>query len=105
MNAAALRRLAPSAPAEAAGQSLPAWIYRDPEFFERERQAIFRQSWQLVCHLNDVPRPGDFHTFDFLGESLVVVRTDEGVRAFHNVCRHRAARQRSSGSIRTGDPC
>jgi len=92
MNAAALRRLAPSAPAEADGQSLPAWIYRDPEFFERERQAIFRQSWQLVCHLNDVPRPGDFYTFEFLGESLVVVRTDEGVRAFHNVCRHRAAR-------------
>jgi len=92
MNAAALRRLAPSAPAEADGQSLPAWIYRDPEFFERERQAIFRQSWQLVCHLNDVPRSGDFYTFEFLGESLVVVRTDEGVRAFHNVCRHRAAR-------------
>ena len=92
MNAAALRRIAPSAPAEADGQSLPAWIYRDPEFFERERQAIFRQSWQLVCHLNDVPHRGNFYTFDFLGESLVVVRTDEGVRAFHNVCRHRAAR-------------
>ncbi|MBV8146269.1 MAG: aromatic ring-hydroxylating dioxygenase subunit alpha [Gammaproteobacteria bacterium] len=92
MNAAALRRLAPSAPADAEAHSLPAWIYRDPEFFARERQAIFRHSWQLVCHLSDVPRPGDFHTFDFLGESLVVVRTPGGVRAFHNVCRHRAAR-------------
>ncbi|HVN45337.1 MAG TPA: aromatic ring-hydroxylating dioxygenase subunit alpha [Steroidobacteraceae bacterium] len=92
MNAAALRRIAPAAPAEAGAQSLPAWIYRDPEFFERERQAIFRQSWQLVCHLSDVPRTGDFHTFDFLGESLLVVRSAQGVRAFHNVCRHRAAR-------------
>ena len=92
MNATALRRLAPAAPAETEGRSLPAWIYRDPEFFERERQAVFRQSWQVVCHLSDVPRPGDFHTFEFLGESIVVVRTDEGVRAFHNVCRHRAAR-------------
>ena len=92
MYAAALRRIAPSAPAETDAHSLPAWIYRDPEFFERERAMIFRQSWQLVCHLSDVPRPGDFHTFDFLGESLVVVRTADGVRAFHNVCRHRAAR-------------
>ena len=92
MNVAALRRIAPAAPAEADAQSLPAWIYRDAEFFERERQAIFRHSWQVVCHLSDVPRPGDFHTFDFLGEPVVVVRTEEGVRAFHNVCRHRAAR-------------
>ncbi len=93
MNSAALRRIASPAPdAELEAQSLPAWIYRDAEFFERERDAIFRPSWQLVCHLSDVPRPGDFHTFDFLDESVVVVRTEEGVRAFHNVCRHRAAR-------------
>ncbi|MBV9727680.1 MAG: Rieske 2Fe-2S domain-containing protein, partial [Gammaproteobacteria bacterium] len=86
MNSAALRRVAPSAPAEADAHSLPAWIYRDAEFFERERQAIFRQSWQLICHLSDVPRPGDFHTFDFLNEPIFVVRTEQGVRAFHNVC-------------------
>ena len=92
MNSAALRLIAPSASADADAHSLPAWIYRDAEFFERERQAIFRQSWQLICHLSDVPRPGDFHTFDFLNEPIFVVRTEQGVRAFHNVCRHRAAR-------------
>jgi len=82
-----------SATATAAGRSLPAWIYRDAEFFEREREAIFRSSWQLVCHLNDVPQAGDFHTFEFFGESVVVLRAEDGaVRAFHNVCRHRAAR-------------
>ena len=72
--------------------SLPAWIYHDLEFFEREKQAIFRNSWQVVCHVNDIPKVGDFHTFEFFGESVVVVRAEEGVRAFHNVCRHRAAR-------------
>ncbi|HTC17299.1 MAG TPA: aromatic ring-hydroxylating dioxygenase subunit alpha [Steroidobacteraceae bacterium] len=92
MQVTSLKRIESAAPAELEALSLPAWIYRDPEFFERERQAIFRHSWQLVCHLNDVPRPGDFHTFEFLGESLVVVRAEDGVRAFHNVCRHRAAR-------------
>jgi carnitine monooxygenase subunit len=88
-----LQRVDPLAPADADHLSLPAWIYRDAEFFERERQAIFRTSWQLVCHLSDVPRPGDFHTFEFLGEPVVVLRDESGgVRAFHNVCRHRAAR-------------
>ena len=98
MNAATrFGRLSTSTPAggeaEEEGHSLPAWIYQDPEFFEREKAVIFRKSWQVVCHVSDVPRPGDFHSFDFLGESIVVLRGDDGeVRAFHNVCRHRAAR-------------
>ena len=73
--------------------SLPAWIYRDPGFFELEKQKIFRTSWQLVCHSSDIPRPGDFHRFDFLGESIIAVRGEDGeIRSFHNVCRHRASR-------------
>ncbi|TLY59515.1 MAG: Rieske (2Fe-2S) protein, partial [Gammaproteobacteria bacterium] len=88
-----LQPVEPAAPADADGVSLPAWIYRDAEFFERERDCVFRGSWQLVCHLSDVPQPGDFHTFEFLGESVLVLRGEDGaVRAFHNVCRHRAAR-------------
>ena len=73
--------------------SLPAWIYRDPEFFELEKELVFRPSWQIVCHVNDIPRSGDFHTFEFLGQSIVVLRGEDGqVRGFHNACRHRAAR-------------
>ncbi|MFV3128334.1 aromatic ring-hydroxylating oxygenase subunit alpha [Niveispirillum sp. KHB5.9] len=73
--------------------SLPGWIYRDADFHDVEREVIFRTSWQIVCHNNDIPNPGDYHTFNFLGESVVVLRGEDGVvRAFHNVCRHRAAR-------------
>ena len=73
--------------------SLPGWIYRDPEFFELEKQAIFKKAWQLVCHVSDVPAKGDYQTFDFLNESILTVRGDDGrVRSFHNVCRHRASR-------------
>jgi len=73
--------------------SLPAWIYRDPEFFALERERVLRPSWQVVCHGSDIPSTGDFHTFEFLGELLFVVRGADGrVRGFHNVCRHRAAR-------------
>jgi carnitine monooxygenase subunit len=73
--------------------SLPAWIYRDPEFFELETELIFRPSWQIVCHLNDVPRAGDYHALEFLGQSIIVLRGEDGeVRGFHNACRHRGAR-------------
>lgn len=74
-------------------ESLPGWIYHDPEFFEAEKEAVFRTAWQLVCHVSDLPKPGDYHTLDFLGEAIVSVRgEDEQVRSFHNVCRHRGAR-------------
>jgi phenylpropionate dioxygenase-like ring-hydroxylating dioxygenase large terminal subunit len=73
--------------------SLPAWVYRDEEFFALERERVLRPSWQVVCHESDVPRSGDYHTLELLGESLFVVRAADGVvRGFHNVCRHRGAR-------------
>lgn len=93
MKVSPLQRAEAPAFADTDALSLPAWIYRDAEFFEREKQVIFRNSWQVVCHVNDIPQAGDFHTFELFGESVVVVRAVDGaVRAFHNVCRHRAAR-------------
>lgn len=72
---------------------LPGWIYSNQAFFAAEQDRVLAPSWQIVCHLNDIPAPGDFHTFDFLGESIVVVRGRDGVpRAFSNVCLHRGAR-------------
>ncbi len=73
--------------------SLPAWTYRDADFFAEEVRTVFRPSWQVVCHVSDIPAAGDYHTLEFLDESLLVVRGDDGVvRGFHNVCRHRASR-------------
>jgi phenylpropionate dioxygenase-like ring-hydroxylating dioxygenase large terminal subunit len=75
------------------GWSLPAWTYRDGEFHAVELERVFRPSWQLVCHASDVPEPGDWHTLDYCGESVVVVRgQDRLLRAFTNVCRHRGSR-------------
>lgn len=73
--------------------SLPGWIYTDPEFMALEIERIIRPSWQIVCHLNEVPGAGDYRTIEYAGESVIVIRGDDGeVRAFTNVCRHRAMR-------------
>jgi len=73
--------------------SLPGWLYTDPEYFEVEMARVLRPSWQIVCHQSDIAKTGDFHTIDYLGESVIVIRGQDGqVRAFANVCRHRAMR-------------
>ncbi len=96
---AALRIDSP-APAGAVGtasaplrETLPAWVYRNPEFYELERERIFKRSWLMVGHVSQVPNPGDYMTLDAIGERALVMRGKDGVlRAFHNVCRHRASR-------------
>lgn len=75
------------------GRSLPAWLYNDPEFFGVEMERVLRPSWQVVCHVSELAGAGDWQTLEFLGESIIVIRGDDGnVRAFANVCRHRASR-------------
>jgi phenylpropionate dioxygenase-like ring-hydroxylating dioxygenase large terminal subunit len=79
--------------APAPAESLPAWLYTDPGFFEIEKRTLFRQAWQVVCHVNDIPNAGDYQAFDILDEKILTLRGAEGVvRSFHNVCRHRASR-------------
>ncbi|HEY4071168.1 MAG TPA: aromatic ring-hydroxylating dioxygenase subunit alpha [Sphingomicrobium sp.] len=73
--------------------SLPGWLYFDPEFFEAEKKAFLRAAPQVVCHESEILQPGEWRTLEYLGESVVVLRGDDGkVRAFSNVCRHRGSR-------------
>ncbi|MEA3068235.1 MAG: hypothetical protein QOK41_1642 [Sphingomonadales bacterium] len=75
------------------GVSLPGWLYFDPEFFEAEKMAFLRAAPQVVCHESEIREPGEWRTIDYLGESVIVIRGDDGaVRAFANVCRHRGSR-------------
>jgi phenylpropionate dioxygenase-like ring-hydroxylating dioxygenase large terminal subunit len=92
------RRAAPVPVSSEESWSLPAWTYSDPDFMALEREKVFLPAWQLVCHVNDIPKPGDWRGFKIYGENAVVVRGKDGqIRAFHNVCRHRAARLLDGG--------
>jgi phenylpropionate dioxygenase-like ring-hydroxylating dioxygenase large terminal subunit len=75
------------------GMSLPGWLYFDPEFFEAEKRAFLRAAPQVVCHESEIAKAGEWRSIDYLGESVIVIRGDDGeVRAFSNVCRHRGSR-------------
>ena len=74
-------------------RALPAWIYQHPEMTRLELERVLRPSWQIACHVSQLPRPGDFVTLELGSDSIVVLRDrEQRVRAFHNVCRHRGAR-------------
>jgi glycine betaine catabolism A len=63
-----------------------------PEFYELEREAIFRRAWLQVGRVEQIPRTGSYFTKQVAvaNTSIIVVRGQDGeIRAFHNVCRHR----------------
>jgi choline monooxygenase len=75
----------------ARASTLPASWYRDPDVFERERRVVLAREWQVVARSEQVADPGSYVATELAGWPLVVVRDDSGsLRAFHNVCRHRA---------------
>ena len=72
--------------------TLPRSAYVDEGAWQAERERIFARQWVPVGRESDVAATGDFLRADVVGESVLVVRGDDGeLGAFYNVCRHRGA--------------
>lgn len=71
--------------------SLPREYYFKPEIFEAEKKAIWFKNWVFVGLLRDLKNPGDYITASVIDQQVYVIRSQDGkVRAFYNVCQHRA---------------
>ena len=71
--------------------SLQAEAYTDAKWADVEKDAIFAKTWQWVCHREKLSTHGSYVTTEVAGQPIVVVRNKEGdLRAFYNVCKHRA---------------
>jgi nitrite reductase/ring-hydroxylating ferredoxin subunit len=71
--------------------------YLSEDFYEREKERLWRRCWLLAGRANEIPSAGDFFVYDLevVNASILVVRGKDGViRAFHNSCKHRGARVR-----------
>ena len=67
-------------------------FYLDPEIAAIEQREIFERTWQLAGHVADLPEPGTYLTTNVGDQPVLVLRDhDDVVRAFRNVCRHRAS--------------
>ena len=71
--------------------ALPAHFYVDAGANERDARAVFARHWQLACHASRLAGVGDHVVLEIAGVPIIVLRSDaDTIRAFHNVCRHRA---------------
>jgi phenylpropionate dioxygenase-like ring-hydroxylating dioxygenase large terminal subunit len=78
-------------PVEAA-ETLPPWCYTSEEFFQEEVKNLFMNTWNFFGHVDQVKKPGDYITVEFVGVPIIIVRgRDDVIRAFANNCRHRGA--------------
>ncbi len=83
---------------------IPAKAYYDPDYYELERMAIYMRTWLQIGHVCELPEHGSFirRELEFAETSLLIVRSkDDVIRAFHNVCTHRATQLVSEAEGRT----
>lgn len=89
---------------------VPVEPYVSPDWFEAERERIFKRCWINVGRIDSIPRAGDFYVRDLHAArtQIIVVRGKDGkVRAFHNMCSHRGnpVTWEKSGNCRAGFAC
>src|SRR5438132_14232800 len=71
--------------------TLPAALYTDAAVYEAERERMFARTFQLAGRHEQAAKPGDYFTTEIAGEPLLICRDGvDKLRAFYNVCRHRA---------------
>ena len=70
-------------------ERIPSKRYYDPAFYQAEVEHLWPHVWQMACRLEQIAEVGDWVEYSNLGKSVLVVRTKDGVKAFHNACRHR----------------
>ncbi|MGO4380749.1 aromatic ring-hydroxylating oxygenase subunit alpha [Pseudoduganella sp. RAF53_2] len=71
--------------------ALHASFYREPRWLDVEQRGVFGESWQLAAHQGDLGEPGDHVACEIAGKPVLIVRQpDKTLKAFYNVCRHRA---------------
>lgn len=75
----------------------PGWglqqpFYTDPEIFDLEWDYIWKKFWLFAGTTAEIPKAGDFFTYQAYKDSIIIIRGDNGeVYAHYNTCRHRGS--------------
>jgi len=82
-----------------AGHTLPQPFYRDPEIYEFDVTAVLGRSWLMLGFEAELPEPGSYFSVTVGRHPILVTRgSDDVIRGFHNICRHRGAHICPEGS-------
>jgi len=72
-------------------QRIPADQYFSTDFMKKEWDKMWTRTWLCAGRLSDLPGQGSYFRYDIGPESFIIVRGhDDKIRAFYNVCPHRA---------------
>ncbi|HEY5681719.1 MAG TPA: aromatic ring-hydroxylating dioxygenase subunit alpha [Pseudomonadales bacterium] len=71
---------------------VPVSRYASKEFHDLEMEKLWPRVWQMACREEEIPEVGNYTIYEIGSFSIVVVRTNQGIKAHHNVCRHRGRR-------------
>ena len=83
--------------------SLRSDAYTDANWFDADLKSIMARTWQWLCHVEKTREPGSYVTAEIAGNPVAVVRgRDSVLRAFYNVCKHRAHELLSGEETRRG---
>jgi phenylpropionate dioxygenase-like ring-hydroxylating dioxygenase large terminal subunit len=83
--------------------SVDRYISRD--IHELEKQLLWPKTWQWACREEHIPNIGDTYTYDINDISILVVRTQHGIKAFYNACLHQGRQLRETGGPATELRC
>ena len=70
-------------------ERIPTPRYYDEGFYQAECEGLWPRTWQMAARLELLENVGDYVEYTVLGKSVIVVRAKDGIRAWHNACRHR----------------
>src|SRR5215471_7950574 len=67
--------------------------YLSEDYARAEADKLWPKVWQHAGRVEEIPKVGDFLTYDIGDDSILVVRTaPDAIKAYHNVCSHRGRR-------------
>lgn len=69
---------------------LPLKAYTSQEWFDREKESIFSNTWQFAGFIESLSNYGDTLCINSGKHHLIVVKDEhENINAFHSICKHR----------------
>jgi phenylpropionate dioxygenase-like ring-hydroxylating dioxygenase large terminal subunit len=87
-------------------EDVPVANYLSRAAHEAEAARLWPKVWQMVCHVSEVPTPGDYITYEICGRSFIVLRLDEAsFKVYPNACLHRGTQLVSGNGHVSGLTC